>query len=237
MLSNPLKVLGVSGALGLAALAPANAASTNVILGIDGSSSIFPGDFDLQKDAYANLLSGVRTDGSLAIGVLQFSTAVQTEFALQTISSEADRTALTDAISGMTQLNSLTAIGDTIDAGASALNAFADCADDAIDCLIDISTDGVNTSGGNPVAAANSAVSAGIDQVNCIGIGGFADCGFTAGTGSFSEFATDFGAFEDALETKLAREQVIDPVPLPPAMAFMAAGLAGLGWFGRRKSS
>ncbi len=69
-------------AMGAADRAEASTLKTAIVLSVDGSGSISSSNFTLQTSAYANLLSTIDTDGSIAIGVRQFSTFDQLEFAL-----------------------------------------------------------------------------------------------------------------------------------------------------------
>lgn len=205
----------------------ARAQPIGLALGIDGSGSISAADFALQRDAYASVLSSLPANGSIAVGVWQFSTNVQQEFGLQLIDSAATRTNLINAINGMTQLGNLTNLAGAISTGATALTGFGPLSK----AIIDISTDGVATTGADPLTAANNAIAAGIDQVNCLGVGAGL-CGFIAGTDSFSVTATSFADFQDALTRKIAQE-----VPEPSTVLLMGVGLAGVGFSRRRMSA
>ncbi len=84
-------------------------------LGIDGSGSISAADYVLQRDAYVNALTSLLpADGSVAVGVWQFSSNVTKEFSFTLIDTEAKKTALLTAIGGMTQPGGSTAIGETV---------------------------------------------------------------------------------------------------------------------------
>lgn len=214
-------------------------AATVLTLAIDGSGSIGSSDFALQRDAYSSQLGNIEIDGSVAIGVYQFASSVVSEFSLQLIDSLAARDSLVAAIDAMTQIGSATNIAGSITTAASAMNALFDCGG-ADSCLIDVSTDGQGNIGDEDLAAGN-AVLAGIAQVNCLGVGGGADCGFIAGTDSFSITATTFSDFESALATKLSREGVIDDpvggvVPLPASGLLLLAGFGVLARFRPRSA-
>lgn len=203
----------------------AHAGPIGLSLVIDGSGSIGSSDFTTQKNAYANVLSTIPADGTLAVGVYQFSASVVTEYAFQTIDDVADRDALVAAINAMSQLGSLTAIGDGINTATDDMVAYG--IGNLDKAIIDVSTDGVNNTGANPNTAADDAITAGINAVNCLGIGASANCGFIAGTGSFAVTAT-FDTLEQTLRDKIGRETGIG-VPVPGTLLIMGAGLLGFG--------
>lgn len=79
------------------------------------------------------------------------------------------------------------------------------------------------------------AVDAGIDQINCIGIGAGADCRpVIGGVGAFSLQADSFDDFARALRLKLRRE-VTGNVPEPGTWAMMIAGFGLVGAGLRRR--
>lgn len=170
-------------------------------LGIDGSGSISSTDFDLQQDAYANVLATLPIDGSVAVGVKLFASGVSNVHTVTLIDSQAALDALIASINGMVQPGGLTAIAATIDALSAEMLGNAIVLDKEV---IDISTDGSETQGGDPVASAAAAVLAGIEQVNALGIGTMPN--FNAGVGSFSVEVNDFMDFEDALADKIMTE-------------------------------
>jgi len=226
------KLLGAIFALPLM-IAGAGSAQANIIgLTIDGSSSISAADFTLQKQGYINALTALlNTNGSNTIGVWQFSNNVQSVFTLTTINSAAAKTALLNAINGMSQIGSTTAIGDSINTARIAINAFVGGFGNKI---IDVSTDGVNNTGADPTTAANAAFATGI-KVNCLGIGGSANCNFNNAPGVGVDFlAGGFAEFEAAVRTKLSAE--LTPTPEPMTLTLFGAGLAGAALMRRRRA-
>jgi hypothetical protein len=226
------KLLGAVLALPLM-IAGASSAQANVIsLNLDGSGSISSSDFTLQKNGYISALTALlQPDGLNSIAVYQFSNTVQQVFALTTISTAAQKTALLTAIGAMSQIGSTTAIGDSITTAKNAINTFTgNTCTTTSTCLIDVSTDGVNNTGLDPNTATTTANASGI-KVNCLGVGGSANCGWNNAGLDFT--ASSFSAFTAAITSKLSVE--LTKAPEPITITVFGAGLAGAASLRRRK--
>ena len=237
-------LFGTATAAVLVFASPADAAliKNAVSIVIDGSGSISSTDFGVQRSAYATLFNNpsvLPADGSVVVNVVQFSFSAQLEQTAIRINDETDRATLVAAVNAMSQLNSLTAIGDGINLGVSDMDAFLATFDPTdfdvnFSKLVDVSTDGFNNAGADPVTATQNAVNnLGYAAVNCLGIGAGADCSFNDGFGD--DFpATSFAELEAVLEVKLRRE--FDTVPVPASVLLLGFGLLGLGVATRRKA-
>lgn len=208
------------------------AATLELALLIDGSGSMSAAEFNLQRQSYANVLGNIAvlpTDGSVAIGIWQFSTGVSQVFAMTEITG-ANIGALLAAINGMTQLGGTTNIAGAIDTATAAIfgNAI-----NSTRQLIDVSTDGQNNVGNLATSRAN-ALAAGIDQINCIGIGAGANCApVIGGAGAFAIQADSFHEFQTALERKIVTE--VRGVPEPSTWALLILGFGAVGATMRRR--
>lgn len=211
----------------------AQALPVGLALVLDESGSISAANWTLQVNGYVNAITNVvAANGSVAIGVWKFDDTVEQVFPVTTIANATDKTNLINALSGMVQGAGLTAIGDGINAAYAGLNAFGFANLDR--AVIDVSTDGANNSGADPVTAAANAVAGGVGQVNCLGIGGAANCGFIAGTGSFSVNANNFAEFQATLENKIRREVGL---PEPVSLALFSVGFVGMAAARRKKAA
>lgn len=228
------KLYAAAAAAALAAIpSNAQAATIELALLIDGSGSISVANFNLQRQAYFNVLGDMTVlplDGSVAIGVWQFATGVSQVFAMTEINA-GNIDALRAAISAMVQAGGSTNISGAITTASDAIFGNAIGSNRQI---IDVSTDGDNNIGNLATAKAN-ALTAGIDQINCIGIGVGANCApVQGGTGAFSLQADSFADFEAALRTKIVRE-VTGGVPEPSTWAMLILGFGVVGAAMRRR--
>jgi hypothetical protein len=219
-------------ALCLSGRAEAAPVPLELVLAIDASGSISSTNYALQRNAYASVLGSslITTDGTIAIGVVEFGQNVQTVFNLTVIDSVAAKNNLLAAITGMNRTGistGATAIGSAINA-AQAMLAGSNHAN--TNQIIDVSTDGFNNAGASVPDAMANANAAGT-VVNCLGVGPGASCAFmntaaNVALGGFSVLAADFNAFEAALTLKIAQET--GQVPEPTLMTLAGLGLIGL---------
>ena len=150
------KLLGAALALPLMFAGATSAQAAIIALVIDSSGSIGVPNFNAQKQGYINAINALVTPNGLnTIGVWQFSDNVVQEFALTTISTAAQKTALINAISNMSYLNGQTSLGDAIQVARQAIVAFGGSGSK----IIDVSTDGVDNDSNVTPTSASPAVS------------------------------------------------------------------------------
>lgn len=229
-----VKLLPAVALLCAGAIADASPA-VNLGLVIDSSGSIGTSNFNIVKSGYASALASLPTDGSVAIAVDDFSSNGQsTIFPDLVISNTADLASLINFVNGMPYYGGLTALSDAIlNTGSSMFGANVGAAKS----IIDVSTDGGDNDStfslGTHAASLAAIGSYGINEVNCLGIGTYADCSLQAGTGSFSYPNVSYADFPTILATKIKRE--VYGVPEPGPLPLFAVGLAAVGLLASRR--
>jgi hypothetical protein len=224
--------------------APAAMASSYALsLVMDVSGSIDSGEFNLQKQGYANAISDlIPTDGSVAISVIEFGRNNNLSIGWTVIDSVATRDSLVASILALNRSSintGYTAIGDAITAADSSFSSLTGTWDYHI---IDVTTDGSNNYGSNPLTAAQTAVNSGnTDVVNALGIGTSTAPTFAYGTNydgsaAFAMLTPDFATFETALSEKFTKEVPVT-VPEPASLLFLGLSLAGLAALKRRQKN
>lgn len=158
----------VTAAAPAAAQQPPPPATTDVVFALDGSGSIDAGDWRLQRDGYSTALrdqTAFPLDGSVAVGVTQWSSSVRTEVPLTVIDDQADIDALIAAIQAIPQIGSLTNPGDGL-AHAAGVVAGGRQGQRNV-CM---STDGTTNSGISLASGVAQAQAAGVDKFSIVGI-------------------------------------------------------------------
>jgi hypothetical protein len=229
------------------------AVDTELSLLIDGSGSISSSEFTDQLNAYINVFndpdffnefSVASLDnggtGQFAVNLIQFASGATEEIPFTLIDSVAASQGFANQIplilksGGGTNLTA----GINLSAGTLSSNQF----DGTASVAIDISTDGFPNNPSSAAAAANDALTNGVDVINAIAVGSGADVGFlqnqiiggtnASGEDAFVLAVGSFGEeFEEAVEEKLVGE-IMPPSPKPVPEPASMLGLALVGTFG-----
>ncbi len=251
--------LAAGTAIAVAAMLPAQAATVDTVLSlvIDTSGSVDSTEYALQRTGYVNAFNDAAiiaaiTDttggkvGAIAVNVIQFASNASQAIAMTIIDSAASAQAFAAALNSMARIESgLTAIGRGIDAGEQSIADWLLAGNSATRKVIDVSGDGSNNSGIDPLTASASFCGAGGGTINGISIGNDAlktyyqdnvRCG-----GGFVLSASSFADFDNAIRTKLKAEITgtdpgASPIPLPAAGWLMIAGIGALAAARRRKA-
>lgn len=234
-------LLGAAGAL---AMVPAvQAQSTNkyaLCFALDKSGSMSTANWQLQVDGYRKALLDpatrfVPTDGSVSVAIVTFDANAQTRLVLTPVTPTSIGTGGAIRVALDNLYNNVSPGGNTaMGRGIAACTTALEAADPAAKQAIDMTTDGQNNTGTNPVTAATAAVAADVDAVNLLGIGNNVDEGqltnvAAAGNG-FWVRTPNFASFEAALKQKIKWELALVDVTitktvtgLPPGMGLSAA--------------
>lgn len=202
-------------------------------------------EFALQRDGYAaafnspNLQAAFNAGRSVAATLVYWAGASQQSVAVgwTLIDSAAGAASFANLISATTRpFSGVTAVANAV---SFAVPLFASNDFDAARQVIDISGDGFSSTFAAG-AARNFALNQGIDQINGLPIGSQTIQNFyrdhvIGGADSFFVSAANFGDFSGAIQEKLGREIIAQPIPEPETYALMLAGLGLMGFMARRK--
>lgn len=174
-----LTVVLVVGAALLAGIANSAAAPrVQICFAIDGSGSISDPEFDLEKEGFA---SGIETssitpqDGSIEVTVIAFATGAATVVLPTVIDGPVTAATVAQNVRNIDRsaigIGSLTDIAEAIDLCTSNITGSAKFTGAGTQA-INIATNGQPTTGGDPIAARNAALAAGIDRIDAEAVQG-----------------------------------------------------------------
>ena len=217
------------------------AASVELGLAIDGSSSISGTQFTLQRNAYVNIFSNNFAENFLSgdvdtlyVSFWQFASTVREEVSWTTIKNNTEAQNFANLISVVTQIGGGTATGLAIDTIANSILTNGLNGDSKV---IDISTDGLPNNQTQAINAATNAFSNGI-TVNTLFVGTSTlgrtqNAAVAAAGGGIAFTANSFDEYEAALFEKLQVEiggGPSQPVPEPTSlMAILGLAIVGAG--------
>ena len=165
-------LLALVAALGVITLsarqASAAAAAIQICFAVDASASIDDHEFTLEKEGIASALEGlIPQDGSVEVTVIAFATSAQTKVLPTVIDGSSTANAVAAAIRSIDRagIGTLTDIAEAIELCTAELTGSASFAS-ATRQVINLATNGEPTSGGDPQAARDAAIAAGIDRLD-----------------------------------------------------------------------
>ena len=194
----------------------AGACDTALLLAVDVSNSIDPGEYRIQTEGMAAALRDAvvvdaMVQGVNAIAVMQWSGAGMQEMTIpwRRVTSRADMTALAAEVEGMRRafVGANTAIGEALRAGVAEVLTQSDCAR----LIVDVSGDGPDNAGTAIDAARQLAQRSGV-TVNGLAIDGIGAATTTyyarrlVTSDGFVESAQGFVDFPRAIRVKIRRE-------------------------------